>query len=91
MVPWCLVVWFSVVFLGEHYVIDVAGGIILAIATWTLTTRFVTPQVRALQDRPVAATAVPEAESVPDIGTGAGAVPQVRRACESRRGDIGAY
>ncbi len=27
---WCLLVWFSVVFLGEHYVIDVIGGVVLA-------------------------------------------------------------
>jgi membrane-associated phospholipid phosphatase len=78
MVPWCLAVWFSVVFLGQHYVIDVAGGIILAVATWTLMMRFVTPRVRALQDHPVAVTAVPEAAAVPGIGagTGAGAAPR---------------
>ena len=29
MVPWCLAVWFSVVFLGQHYVIDVTGGVVL--------------------------------------------------------------
>ena len=61
MVPWCLAVWFSVVFLGQHYVIDVTGGIILAIATWTVMMFFVTPRVRALQDRPVAVMAVPGA------------------------------
>jgi len=78
MVPWCLAVWFSVVFLGQHYVIDVTGGIILAIATWTVMMLFVTPRVRALRDRPVAVTAVPEAGAVPGIAaaTGADAVPR---------------
>jgi len=78
MVPWCLAVWFSVVLLGQHYVIDVTGGIILAIATWTVMMLFVTPRVRALRDRPAAVTAVPEAGAVPGIGagTGAGAVPR---------------
>ncbi|MGD0935885.1 MAG: hypothetical protein ABR922_15110, partial [Streptosporangiaceae bacterium] len=76
--PWCLAVWFSVVLLGQHYVIDVIGGIILAIATWTVMMLFVTPHVRALQDRPVAVTAVPETEAALGIGagTGAGAVPR---------------
>jgi len=78
MVPWCLAVWFSVVFLGQHYVIDVTGGIILAIATWTVMMLFVTPRVRALRDRAVAVTAVPEAGAVPGIGAGTGvaAVPR---------------
>ena len=81
MVPWCLAVWFSVVLLGQHYVIDVAGGIILAVATWIVMMRFVTPHVRALQDHPVAVTAAPETGAVPEagavseagIGAGAGA------------------
>jgi membrane-associated phospholipid phosphatase len=59
MVPWCLAVWFSVVFLGQHYVIDVAGGIILATATWAFMIYIVTPRVRALRDDPVPVTAVP--------------------------------
>jgi hypothetical protein len=56
----------------------VIGGIILAIATWTVMMLFVTPRVHALRDRPVAATAVPEAGAAPGIGagTGAGAVPR---------------
>ena len=62
MVPWCLAVWFSVVFLGQHYVIDVTGGIILAAATWAVTTYVVTPRVSALRDHPVAVRAVPGQE-----------------------------
>jgi len=77
MVPWCLAVWFSVVFLGQHYVIDVTGGIILAVATWAVMTYVVTPRVRALRDRPVAVTAVPGAGAIPGVGAagiGAGAI-----------------
>ena len=57
MVPWCLAVWFSVIFLGEHYAIDVAGGITLAAAAWAAMTYVVTPRVRALRNRPVAGPA----------------------------------
>ena len=45
--PWCCAVWFSVIFLGEHYAIDVLGGIALALATWTLTQR-AAPRIAAL-------------------------------------------
>ena len=78
MVPWCLAVWFSVVFLGQHYVIDVAGGILLAAATWAVTTRLAAPRLRALRDDPAAATAVPRAAVVTVPGG------------ESRRGESGA-
>ena len=65
MVPWCLAVWFSVVFLGQHYVIDVTGGVILAAATWAVMTYVVTPRVRALRDDPAAVTAAPGTGPVP--------------------------
>ena len=65
MAPWCLAVWFSVVFLGQHYVIDVTGGIILAAATWAVMTYVVTPRVRALRDDPAAVTAAPGTGAVP--------------------------
>jgi hypothetical protein len=68
MVPWCLAVWFSVVFLGQHYVIDVAGGIILATATWAVMTYVVTPHARALRDDPVAVTALPGIVAAPGAG-----------------------
>lgn len=55
-VPWCLTVWFSVVFLGEHYVIDVLGGITLAVATWAVMILLVVPHVRALGAGPAVAT-----------------------------------
>jgi membrane-associated phospholipid phosphatase len=47
-VPWCFIVWFSVVFLGQHYVIDVLGGIALAVITWLVMTYLVVPHVKAL-------------------------------------------
>jgi membrane-associated phospholipid phosphatase len=65
MAPWCLAVWFSVVFLGQHYVIDVTGGIILAAATWAVMAYVVTPRVRALRDDPAAVRAVPGTGAVP--------------------------
>ena len=77
MVPWCLAVWFSVVFLGEHYVVDVMGGIILAALTWAVMIWVVTPRVRALRDRPAGG---PETAM-------AGAGP---RAGGYQRGDTGA-
>ena len=53
--PWCCAVWFSVVFLGEHYAIDVLGGIALALATWTLTQR-AAPHIPALNPVPTTPT-----------------------------------
>ena len=52
---WCAVVWFSVVYLGQHYVTDVIGGIVLALVTWLIMTRLVVPRVASLQHRPAAA------------------------------------
>ena len=37
MLAWCGAVWFSVVYLGEHYAVDVVTGIVLASACWVLT------------------------------------------------------
>jgi membrane-associated phospholipid phosphatase len=47
-VPWCLIVWFSVIFLGEHYAIDVIGGILFAAGTWLVMNRLVFPHIRSL-------------------------------------------
>ena len=46
---WCLLVWFSVVFLGEHYVIDVIGGVVLAALSWLVMMRVAVPRVGVLQ------------------------------------------
>lgn len=34
--PYVLLVWFSIVYLGEHYVIDIIGGVIYALTFFTL-------------------------------------------------------
>jgi membrane-associated phospholipid phosphatase len=47
-VPWCLIVWFSVIFLGEHYAIDVIGGVALAVVSWLVMTYLIAPHVKAL-------------------------------------------
>jgi membrane-associated phospholipid phosphatase len=30
LLAWCVAVWFSVIYLGEHYVLDVVAGVVLA-------------------------------------------------------------
>jgi membrane-associated phospholipid phosphatase len=52
---WSAIVWFSVVYLGQHYVTDVIGGIAFAISTWLITTKLVAPRVAALRRRPTSA------------------------------------
>ncbi len=37
MLGWCLAVWVSVVYLGEHYVFDVVDGVALASLCWVST------------------------------------------------------
>jgi len=46
---WCLMVWFSVVFLGEHYVIDVIAGVLLAALSWLVMMRMAVPRIGVLQ------------------------------------------
>jgi membrane-associated phospholipid phosphatase len=46
---WCVLVWFSVVYLGEHYAVDVFGGVILAALCWVVFMRVVVPRVGVLQ------------------------------------------
>ena len=46
---WCVAVWFSVVYLGEHYVIDVIAGVGLAAASWWFLNRVVAPRYRVLR------------------------------------------
>jgi membrane-associated phospholipid phosphatase len=59
---WCLAVWFSVVFLGEHYVVDVIGGVVLAALSWLVMMRVAVPRVGVLQEREQA-TRSPAAET----------------------------
>lgn len=63
MFGWCIAVWFSVVYLGEHYVVDVAAGVATAAAAWWLLMHVAVPRVRALQSgaltlQPVATEAI---------------------------------
>ena len=51
-VPWCLAMWFSVIFLGEHYAIDVLGGIAFAVAAWALMLYAVAPHIAAFRTQP---------------------------------------
>lgn len=47
---WCVGVWFSVVYLGEHYAVDVLAGVGFATLSWMATTRILVPRMRSLQD-----------------------------------------
>jgi membrane-associated phospholipid phosphatase len=58
---WTVLVSFSVVYLGEHWAVDVFGGLIFAALCWAVLMRVAVPRVRVLQERQVtAATASPE-------------------------------
>lgn len=48
---WCVLVWFSVVFLGEHYVVDVIAGVALAAGAWWMMIKLAVPRIGVLQDR----------------------------------------
>ena len=49
---WSAAVWFSVVYLGQHYVTDIIGGIVFAVGTWMVMTQVAVPLVPALQHQP---------------------------------------
>jgi membrane-associated phospholipid phosphatase len=52
---WSAAVWFSVVYLGQHYVTDVLGGIIFVLGTWLIMTYVLVPMIPSLQHRPASA------------------------------------
>jgi membrane-associated phospholipid phosphatase len=64
---WCAVVWFSVVYLGEHYAVDVAGGVVLAAIAWAVMMGVVVPHVRVLQPRVAPAEPLRGADEVPAV------------------------
>ncbi len=39
LLAWSVTIWFCVVYLGEHYVLDVAAGALLAVVLWRLVER----------------------------------------------------
>jgi membrane-associated phospholipid phosphatase len=49
VLTWCVAVWFSVVYLGEHYVVDVIAGVALAALTWWVLNHIVAPRYRPLR------------------------------------------
>jgi len=49
LLGWSFLVFGSVVFLGEHWVIDVIGGVLLATLSWWVLMRFVVPHVGLLR------------------------------------------
>jgi membrane-associated phospholipid phosphatase len=60
---WCIAVWFSVVFLGEHYVVDDIGGVVLAGLSWLVMMRVAVPRVAVLRTRATAGADVPSEET----------------------------
>ena len=52
---WCFLVWFSVIYLGEHYLIDVIAGILFAWASWLVMMKVVAPRIHMFQT-PTAST-----------------------------------
>jgi membrane-associated phospholipid phosphatase len=46
---WTVTVWFSVVYLGQHYITDIIGGMAFAVGTWMIVTQLAVPLVPALR------------------------------------------
>jgi membrane-associated phospholipid phosphatase len=64
---WCVAVFFSIVYLGEHYAVDALAGIVLAVLSWVVLMRVVVPRVALLRG-PVAPAAVgAEVPAVPEV------------------------
>lgn len=49
VLAWCAAVWFSVVYLGEHYAVDVIAGVALAAAAWWVLKHVVAPRYSPLR------------------------------------------
>lgn len=48
---WCVVVWFTITYLGEHYLLDAATGVAFAAVAWIAVNQGLAPFVRGLQAR----------------------------------------
>lgn len=62
VLAWCMAVWFSVVYLGEHYVVDVIAGVALAAFAWWVLNHAVAPRYWPLR---ATNTGMPEPLSSP--------------------------
>jgi membrane-associated phospholipid phosphatase len=60
VLAWAIVVWFVVVFLGEHYAVDVMAGIALSAAAWLVTKRLIKDGSESVSS---ASSRVPQLES----------------------------
>jgi membrane-associated phospholipid phosphatase len=47
MFAWCVAVSFSVVYLGEHYLVDVVAGVVLAGLSWKASGLLAVPRLAA--------------------------------------------
>jgi hypothetical protein len=64
---WCVAVFFSIVYLGEHYAVDALAGIVLAGLSWTVMMRVLVPRVGLLQRGAASARGRAGAASVGDL------------------------
>jgi membrane-associated phospholipid phosphatase len=67
---WCIVVWFSVVYLGEHYVVDVVAGAAFAWCAWAVLNHVVVPRVRLLQTEGTGVGNIADRRLTPDAVPG---------------------
>jgi membrane-associated phospholipid phosphatase len=73
---WSAAVWFSVVYLGQHYVTDVIGGIVFALLTWLIMTQILVPMIPALQHKPaISELSSTDLDTVEPAGTQESATP----------------